>query len=122
MMDSRVDSTRVIGEAIAKATKPPRAWLQMSTATICAHRFDAPNDEATGLIVGSEPDVPRYWEHSCEIAKNWERAQNESKTPSTRKMQLRAAMVMSPDRDGIFDTHARIARIGLGGSVGGGAQ
>jgi len=122
MMDSRVDSTRVIGEAIAKATKPPRAWLQMSTATIYAHRFDAPNDEATGLIGGSEPDVPRYWDYSCEIAKNWERAQNESKTPSTRKVQLRAAMVMSPDKCGIFDTLARIARIGLGGSVGGGAQ
>ena len=27
----------------------------MSTATIYAHRFDAPNDEATGLIGGDEP-------------------------------------------------------------------
>ena len=30
----------------------------MSTATIYAHRFDAPNDEATGRIGGDEPDVP----------------------------------------------------------------
>lgn len=37
----------------------------------------------------------------------------------TRQVQLRAAMIMSPDRDGSFDT---IARWGLGGSVGDGAQ
>src|SRR5262245_11339870 len=38
MMDSRVDSTRVVGLAIGKASRPPRVWLQMSTATIYAHR------------------------------------------------------------------------------------
>ena len=48
ILDSRVHSTRVVGEAIARARRPPRVWLQASTATIYAHRFDAPNDEATG--------------------------------------------------------------------------
>src|SRR5687768_6407133 len=52
MMASRVDSTRAVGLAIARAACPPRVWLQMSTATIYAHRFDAPNDEATGEIGG----------------------------------------------------------------------
>jgi uncharacterized protein (TIGR01777 family) len=122
MMSSRVDSTRVIGEAIAGSAKPPTVWLQMSTATIYAHRFDAANDEATGVIGGSEPDVPAYWAFSTDIAKAWERTQREAVTPGTRQVQLRAAMIMSPDRDGIFDTLARIARWGLGGSVGGGAQ
>ncbi len=51
-MDSRVESTRVIGRAIEQATHPPPTWLQMSTATIYAHRFDAPNNEATGRIGG----------------------------------------------------------------------
>ena len=45
MMRSRVDSTRVVGDAIAGAARPPKLWLQMSTATIYAHRFDAANDE-----------------------------------------------------------------------------
>ena len=45
IMRSRVDSTRVVGEAIAQAARPPRVWLQASTATIYAHRYDAPNDE-----------------------------------------------------------------------------
>lgn len=122
MMDSRVDSTRVIGQAIIAAERPPRVWLQMSTATIYAHRLDAANDEATGILGGSEPDVPAYWAFSTEIAKRWERTQRDAATPGTRQVQLRAAMIMSPDRDGIFDTMARIARWGLGGSVGGGAQ
>ena len=43
----------------------------MSTATIYAHRFDAANDEATGIIGGSEPDAPKYWEFSVKIAKAW---------------------------------------------------
>jgi NAD dependent epimerase/dehydratase family enzyme len=42
MMRSRVRSAQVAGEAIAAARRPPRIWLQMSTTTIDAHRFDAP--------------------------------------------------------------------------------
>ncbi|MFI0904311.1 TIGR01777 family oxidoreductase [Streptomyces sioyaensis] len=122
MMASRVDSTRVVGEAIAAAVRPPRVWLQMSTATVYAHRFDAAHDEATGVIGGSEAGVPDYWAYSVEIAKNWERAQAEAPTPATRKVALRSAMVMSPDRGGVFDVLSRLARLGLGGPVAGGAQ
>lgn len=120
MMSSRVDSTEIIGEAIARAKAPPRSWLQMSTASIYAHRFDAPNDEATGILGGKEPDVPAYWSFSVDIAKSWERAQRAAATPHTRRVQLRAAMVMSPDEGGIFDTFATLARRGLGGAVNGG--
>ncbi len=55
IMDSRVDSTRAVGAAIASSSRPPRIWLQASTATIYAHRYDAPNDEAAGIIGGAEP-------------------------------------------------------------------
>src|SRR5262249_1169936 len=89
MMDSRVDSTRVIAAAIARAKRPPKTWLQMSTATIYAHRFDAPNDETSGLLGGDEPGVPAYWGFSVDIAKAWERTQREAPTPETRKVQLR---------------------------------
>ncbi|MEW2167107.1 TIGR01777 family oxidoreductase [Streptomyces sp. NPDC007084] len=122
MMDSRVDSARVVGEAIAAAARPPRVWLQMSTATVYAHRFDAANDEATGVIGGAEPGVPDYWAYSVEIARNWERAQAEAATPATRKVILRSAMVMSPDRGGVFDVLSRLTGLGLGGPVAGGAQ
>ncbi|MER5944245.1 TIGR01777 family oxidoreductase [Streptomyces sp. NPDC001928] len=122
MMDSRVHSTEIVGEAIANAERPPGVWLQMSTATIYAHRFDAPNDEATGVIGGSEPEVPDYWSYSVDIARAWERAQEVADTPHTRKVALRSAMVMSPDRGGVFDVLLRLARLGLGGPVAGGGQ
>lgn len=122
MMDSRVDSTRAVGEAIAAASAPPRVWLQMSTATIYAHRLDAPNDEATGIIGGEEKGVPAYWAYSVKIATEWERALNEAKTPKTRRVALRSAMMMSPDREGIFDVMLGMVRKGLGGTAAGGAQ
>jgi uncharacterized protein (TIGR01777 family) len=122
MMSSRVESARVVGEAIARAARPPKVWLQMSTATIYAHRFDAANDEHSGRIGGGEPDVPAYWAYSVEIARNWEAAQDRAATPGTRKVALRSAMVMSPDRGGVFDVLSRLARLGLGGPVAGGRQ
>jgi uncharacterized protein len=122
MMDSRVESTRVVGEVIAAAARPPRVWLQMSTATIYAHRFDAPNDERTGILGGGEPGAPDTWRFSIDVARAWERAFDEAVTPSTRKVAMRSAMIMSPDRDGIFDTLLALVRRGLGGASGDGRQ
>ena len=122
IMDSRVESARAVGLAIARAARPPRVWLQMSTATIYAHRFDAPNDEATGIIGGAEPDVPASWKFSIDVARAWEQAATASNGPHTRLVLMRAAMVMSPDRGGIFDTLLGLVRRGLGGSAAGGRQ
>lgn len=122
MMDSRIDSTRVIGEAIADAINPPQIWLQASTATIYAHRFDAPNDDVTGIIGGREPDAPDTWNFSIDIATAWERVTNEADTPQTRKVLMRSAMIMSPDRGGIFDTMLTMVRLGLGGTAADGRQ
>jgi uncharacterized protein len=102
--DSRVRSTQAVGQAITRAANPPSVWLQMSTATIYAHRYDAPNDEATGILGGAEADAPDPWRFSIDVAESWERAADEVVTPRTRKVLLRSAMVMSPDRGGVFDT------------------
>jgi uncharacterized protein len=122
IMSSRVDSTRAVGEAISRAARPPRVWLQASTATIYSHRFDAPNDDVSGVIGGSEPGVPAYWKWSIDVARAWEAAQAEANTPHTRKVAMRSAMVMSPDPGGIFDTLLRLVKRGLGGTAGSGRQ
>ena len=122
ILSSRLDSTRVVGEAIARAARPPRVWLQSSTATIYAHRYDAPNDEATGIIGGGELGAPDTWRFSIGVATAWERALADADTPRTRKVALRSAMVMSPDRGGIFDTMLSLVRRGLGGTAGNGRQ
>lgn len=120
--ESREKSTRIIGAAIARASRPPRVWLQASTATIYAHRYDAPNDETTGVLGGSEPDAPDTWRFSIDVARAWERALTDAAAPHTRKVLLRSAMTMSPDRGGIFDTLLGLVRHGLGGRAGDGRQ
>lgn len=122
IMDSRVNSARVVGEAIQRATKPPRVWLQMSTATIYAHRFDAPNDELTGIIGGNEPNAPAKWGFSIEVARAWEKAQTDCVTPTTRQVQMRTAVVMNPDPDSPFDILMGLVKKGLGGKSGDGRQ
>jgi uncharacterized protein (TIGR01777 family) len=122
IMESRIDSTRAVGRAIARAARPPRIWLQASTATIYAHRYDGPNDEATGVLGGSEEDAPDTWRFSIEVARSWEHAANEANVPATRKVLLRSAMTMSPDRGGVFDVLLRLVRWGLGGASGDGRQ
>lgn len=122
ILESRVESTRAVGSAIASATVPPRVWLQAATATIYAHRYDAANDEDTGLIGGNEPDAPDTWRFSIDVAMAWEKALAEVETPRTRKVAMRSAMTMSPDRGGVFDTLLWLVRRGLGGRAGNGRQ
>lgn len=122
IVDSRILSTRVVGEAIAKAKNPPRLWLQASTATIYAHRYDAPNDEFTGIIGGNESGAPETWNFSIEVATGWEREFDAAVAPRTRKVAMRSAMTMSPDRHGIFDVLRTLVRLGLGGKMGDGRQ
>jgi len=122
IMNSRVDSTRVVAKAIAQAKQPPHTWLQASTATIYAHRYDAPNDELTGIIGGNEPDAPDTWRFSINVAKAWEAAAQETPLPNTRLVLMRSAMTMSPDRGGVFDTLLNLTRLGIGGTIADGKQ
>lgn len=122
MTHSRVASTRVLGEAITHLAHPPALWLQASTATIYSHRFDAPNDEETGIIGGSEPGLPEKWRASVGIAKAWEAELDNARTPMTRKVAMRTAIVMSPDTGGAFEHLATAAKWGVGGRVGNGKQ
>ncbi|HEX7681409.1 MAG TPA: NAD-dependent epimerase/dehydratase family protein, partial [Thermoanaerobaculia bacterium] len=89
ILRSRIDSTRVLRKAIAVAANPPRVWLQMSTATLYAHRTDAANDEFTGVIGGAEPGAPESWRFSTDVARQWEAEVNSAALPSTRRVILR---------------------------------
>ena len=120
--ESRVRSTHALGKAIAAASSPPRVWLQASTATIYAHRYDAANDEETGILGGNEPNAPVTWRFSIDVARAWEQATSVVETPRTRRVLMRSTMIMSPDRGGIFDTLLRMVRFGLGGTAGSGRQ
>lgn len=118
ILESRINSTRVIGQAIAKCKTPPPVWLNASTATIYKHTF-GPAWTESGEI-GSAPEAKD--EFSIEVATAWERALNDAQTPLTRKVAMRAAMVLGLDKNSVFPALRRLARFGLGGHMGNGRQ
>lgn len=77
IMDSRVDSTRVLNQAVAKATDPPHVWLNSSTATIYRHSLDMEMDEehgeiGTGFSVSvARPGKPPFFQGKPQKPERW---------------------------------------------------
>ncbi|HYK53372.1 MAG TPA: TIGR01777 family oxidoreductase [Candidatus Eremiobacteraceae bacterium] len=122
IMESRTKTTRLVGEAIAAAKRPPSAWMNASTATIYRHALDRPMDEKTGELGGDEPDVPASWRFSIDVVRNWEKAFFEAPVSGIRKVALRMAIVMEPYTHSTFALLSDLVRKGLGGTNGSGAQ
>jgi len=122
IMDSRVKSTLLLGQAVTQLKHPPRLWMNASTATIYRHALDRAMDEDTGEIGGNEPNVPASWRFSIDVATSWEEAFFSAATPQTRKIALRSAVTLSADRGGLFAELLWMVRLGLGGTAGSGDQ
>lgn len=120
MMESRILTTCVLGEAVGRCQRPPKVWLNSSTATIYKHTFGPAWDESGEI--GWTPEAKD--EFSVEIATDWERAFDEAPKTNTRRIKLRTAMVLSrdPDPNNAFTALHRLARFGLGGRMGDGKQ
>ena len=112
IMASRVDSTVILGKAIAQCSKPPVHWLNSSTATIYRHSTDKQMDEATGEI---------GHDFSMNVAKMWERVFFEAATPHTIKTAMRTSIVLGK-KGGAFIPLKRLAQMGFGGRQGSGSQ
>jgi uncharacterized protein (TIGR01777 family) len=118
ILESRIDSTRAIGDAIAQCKTPPPVWLNASTATIYRHTFGPAWDES-GEIGGTRQSKDEF---SIEVATAWERALNEMPTPGTRKAAMRAVLVLGTAKNSVFPVLLRLVRFGLGGKMGDGRQ
>ena len=119
IMDSRVDSTRVIGEAIAHCAQPPRVWLNSSTATLYKHSLVCANDE-TSTDYRSTAEAKDDFSVSVGLA--WEKAFYDAVTPCTRRAALRITLVFGTVPGGVFQIMRRLAKLGLGGRMGSGRQ
>lgn len=129
IIDSRVKSTQALGAACAKLNRPPRLWLQASTATIYRHVVEPVSAEDTRKFwqaLGGRRlrmvSLPEPWRFSEEVARRWEAAMDQFKLPKTRKVKLRSAMIMSPDRGGVFDTLLKLVKWRVGGQAADGRQ
>jgi uncharacterized protein (TIGR01777 family) len=119
IMDSRVQPTRALGEAIAGCEKPPGVWLNASSATLYRHTLDQAWDE-TGHDFS--PTLELRDAFSVDVIRAWEDAFHRAVTPLTRKVALRTTMVLGHGRNSVFPVLCRLARLGLGGRMGSGNQ
>ncbi|HTV42701.1 MAG TPA: TIGR01777 family oxidoreductase [Candidatus Sulfotelmatobacter sp.] len=118
ILESRIHSTRTVGQAIAACKPPPKAWLNTSTATIYKHTLGPAWDESGEI--GNTPEAKD--EFSIDVATAWERTFNEAQTPATRKVAMRTAMVLGTGKNSVFPMLYRLTRLGLGGKMGDGRQ
>ncbi len=112
IISSRVNATKILGEAINKAETPPKVWLNCASATIYGYSEDKFMDEFTGDIGTG---------FSVEVCKKWEQTFNEAIVPKTRKVALRISMVMGKN-GGVLPVMTKLTKAGLGGKMGTGKQ
>lgn len=112
IMNSRISTTRILGEAVQSCSKPPELWINSSTATIYRHAEDRPMTEAEGEV-GSG--------FSVDVAKKWEDTFFAYKLPHTRQIALRIAIVLGKG-GGVMAPYLNLVRFGLGGIQGSGKQ
>jgi uncharacterized protein (TIGR01777 family) len=111
IMDSRVNSVRALGEAIARAGRPPKAFVQASGVGIYGDQGDRWCDE----------NAPHGNDFPAEVCKLWERAFAEIAAPQTRKVVLRLGVVLGPD-GGFLRLLGTLTHWFLGGQLGNGRQ
>ena len=115
ILRSRVESTRVLGNAMRAVNGPPPVWVQMSTAHIYGDPPSAVCDEESAEGIGLAPTIGRAWEAAFA----------ESRLPNQRGVIMRTSFVIGRDRGaggGALATLGLPAGIGLGGRVGSGRQ
>jgi uncharacterized protein len=110
--NSRMDTTKALGEAILKCKNPPPLWINSSTATIYRHAEDRPMTETTGEIGTG---------FSVGIATAWEKTFFDFTFTKTRQVALRMAIVLGKD-GGVVPPLKKLVRLGLGGKQGKGNQ
>ena len=112
ILQSRIQSTTVLGKAIGACLYPPKVWLNSSTATIYRHAINTCMDEESGEI-GSG--------FSVDVALQWEQTFFNTLTPQTRKVALRTAIVLGQN-GGALPPLIQLTKFGFGGKQGKGNQ
>ncbi len=112
ILDSRLQSTRVLGEAIDLCDHPPSIWMNSASATIYAYSLDHPNSESDHTF-GSG--------FSVDVCQQWEKIFFEHTYSNVRQIALRITIVFGRE-GGAYPVMRKLTRWGLGGKQGPGNQ
>lgn len=114
ILNSRIDSTKVLGQAITALKSPPPVWLNASTATVYPDiRGNVPPHNEN-----SNTDAPGFAE---EVGRAWEKSFFESSCEGVRQVAMRISIVLGK-QGGAFPVMQRLTKMGLGGQQGSGTQ
>jgi uncharacterized protein (TIGR01777 family) len=111
IMESRVDSVRVLGEAVSRSNQPPEVWVQASSLAIYGDPGERWCDE----------DAPHADGFSEEVCKRWEAEFEKVRVTGLRKVVMRIGIVLDTKK-GALPVLARLTQFFLGGRVGTGDQ
>ncbi len=111
IVESRVDRTRALCEALAALPRPPRALLCASAIGFYGNRGDDTLDESAPCGAGFLAELTAAWEAACDPAR----------AAGIRVVHLRFGIVLSP-RGGALARMLPLFRLGLGGPLGDGRQ
>jgi uncharacterized protein len=109
---TRLDATSALGKAVQNSKKPPKVWINASSATIYRHSLDKEMDENTGEIGTG---------FSVDVCQKWESTFNSFETGQTRKIIIRTSIVLGK-KGGALKPLKVLAKLGLGGHQGPGNQ
>ncbi len=116
LISSRVEPVRVVGDAVARCTDPPRLWVQSGSLAIFGHTDDTPIDEST-TPTGIGP------REMVTVCLAWESAFARASASTERAVLLRMGIGLGGgDTDPATAKLAQLVRVGLGGRIGNGRQ
>ena len=113
VLNSRIEATRALGAAIARAKRPPAVWLNASSLALYDGAPDAELSEET-------PTTAQ--DFLAEVCRRWEQTLAEAPTPATRRVALRISLIFGGGAGGVYEKLAGLTRRGLGGPQGDGRQ
>ena len=111
ILRSRVDATKLIGQALKTLETEPKTWVQMSTAHRYGDSKEVTCDESSTFGYGLAPFVGEKWEEAYE----------QSVLSNIRQVIVRTSFVLGMS-GGALKTMAQLTMFGLGGKVGDGEQ
>lgn len=112
ILDSRIDSTSILNEAVSKASKKPILWINSSSATTYIDSETTLMTEKDGII-GDD--------FSMTICKKWEEEFFSHEIEGVRKIATRTSIVLG-NEGGALSKMKAITKLGLGGKQGNGQQ
>lgn len=111
LLESRRTGTRLLAEAVARATGGPRTMISASAIGYYGDRGDEQLTETSAPGAGFLP----------EVAEAWEKATEPAKAAGVRTVSIRIGLLLTPE-GGLLQRMLSPFRLGVGGPLGNGKQ